>query len=91
MKGFYEIRPLKKYKWRPTKEQLKEYYTKKPTKAEPIAPEAICRVVPKFVADHFEQFLEVAALKKRYANTDIEKLALLVRLDVLLIWKNRLL
>lgn len=88
MKGIFEIRPIKKYKWKPSKEQLKEYYTKKPTKTEPLAPEAICRVVPKFVADHFEQFLEVAALKKYYSNTDLEKLALLVRRDVLLIQKS---
>lgn len=88
MKNFYELRPPKKYKWRPTKQQLKEYYTKKPTKTEPLAPEAICRVVPKFVADHFEQFLEVASLKKHYSNTDLEGLALLVRRDVLLIQKS---
>lgn len=88
MKGFYELRPPKKYKWRPTKQQLKNYYAKTPTKAEPLAPEAICRVVPKFVADHFEQFLEVASLKKYYSNTDLEGLALLVRRDVLLIKKS---
>lgn len=88
MKGFYELRPLKKYKWKPTKQQLKEYHTKTPTKAEPIAPEAICRVVPKFVADHFEQFLEAASLKKYYSNTDLEGLALLVRRDVLIIKKS---
>jgi hypothetical protein len=92
MKDLINLRPPKKYKWRPSKEQIRQHYTKPPNK-DLSSPEShpICRVLPLFVANHYDYFIAVAKSKKLNTpmqNKTLEESAFSVRKEILLMKKS---